>query len=208
MTRRVTCDGACGVVRRAVVDTLRSVPLAVTLPRMNRLLGVLVVAVAVVAHAEDAGGLKWTAPADWAVQGARPMRAATYKIPAAKGDTEGAELAVFYFGQGQGGAVDANVKRWVGQFQTADGKPIPQEKSKTKAEKVNGMTLTTVDVKGTYTGGGPMMGPSTPKPGFRLLGAIVEGAQGAVFFKLTGPEKTVAASEKSFRKLLESVEKQ
>ncbi|WP_284662968.1 hypothetical protein [Myxococcus sp. SDU36] len=174
---------------------------------MNRLLGVLVVAVAVVAHAEDAGGLTWTAPAEWAVQGPRPMRAATYKLPAAKGDTEGAELAVFYFGPGQGGAVDANVKRWVGQFQTADGKPITKE-AKTKAEKLNGLPLTTVDVKGTYTGGGPMMGPSTPKPGFRLLGAIVEGAQGAVFFKLTGPEKTVAASEKSFRKLLESVKKQ
>ncbi len=174
---------------------------------MNRLLGVLVATVAMVAQAEDAGGLTWTAPAEWAVQGPRPMRAATYRIPAVKGDTEGAELAVFYFGQGQGGAVDANVKRWVGQFQTADGKPLTKE-AKTKTEKVNGMPLTTVDAKGTYTGGGPMMGPSTPKPGYRLLGAIVEGSQGAVFFKLTGPEKTVAASEKPFRKLLESVKPQ
>ena len=69
------------------------------------------------------------------MQPTRPMRAATYRIPAAKGDTEGAELAVFYFGQGQGGAVDANVKRWVGQFQTADGKPVPDKAVKSKAEK-------------------------------------------------------------------------
>lgn len=174
--------------------------------RMNRLLGVLVMCVAMVASAEEAGGLSWTAPADWTAQGERPMRAATYKLPAAKGDTEGAELAVFYFGQGQGGAVDANVKRWLGQFQTADGKPVDKV-AKTKTEKLGGLPVTTVDVKGTYMGGGPMMGPSTPKPGFRLLGAIVEGPEGAVFFKLTGPEKTLAASEKPFRKLLESVKK-
>jgi len=172
---------------------------------MNRLLSVLVVTAAVVAHAEDAGGLTWTAPAEWTAQGERPMRAATYRIPAAKGDAEGGELAVFYFGQGQGGAVDANVKRWVGQFQTEDGKPV--EKVKTKTEKVNDMPLTTVDVKGTYAGGGPMMGPSSPKPGYRLLGAIVEGPEGALFFKLTAPEKTAAAAEKPFRKLLESVKK-
>ncbi len=173
---------------------------------MTRLLTVLMVTAAVVAHAEEAGGLTWTAPAEWAAQGARPMRAATYKIPAAKGDAEGGELAVFYFGQGQGGAVDANVKRWVGQFQTADGKPADKA-AKTKTEKLNGLPLTTVDVKGTYVGGGPMMGPSTPKPGYRLLGAIVEGPEGAVFFKLTAPEKTAAAAEKPFRKLLESVKK-
>ncbi|MCE9671548.1 hypothetical protein LY474_27450 [Myxococcus stipitatus] len=173
---------------------------------MNRLLSVLVMSVAMVASAEEAGGLTWTAPAEWATQGERPMRAATYKVPPAKGDAEGAELAVFYFGQGQGGAVDANVKRWLGQFQTADGKPVDKA-AKTKTEKLGGLPVTTVDVKGTYTGGGPMMGPSTPKPGYRLLGAIVEGPEGAVFFKLTGPEKTVAASEKSFRKLLESVKK-
>lgn len=191
---------------------------------MNRLLSVLVMCMSMGASASgqmkpaaqesaaqgaaapEAGGLTWTAPADWAAQGARPMRAATYKLPAAKGDAEGGELAVFYFGPGQGGAVDANVKRWLGQFQTADGKPVDSV-AKTKTEKLNGMPVTTVDVKGTYMGGGPMMGPSTPKPGYRLLGAIIEGSEGAVFFKLTGPEKTVAASEKPFRKMLESVKK-
>ncbi|MCK8501964.1 MULTISPECIES: hypothetical protein [Myxococcus] len=173
---------------------------------MNRLLSVLVMCVAMVASAQEAGGLTWTAPKEWEAQGERPMRAATYKLPAAKGDAEGGELAVFYFGQGQGGAVDANVKRWLGQFQTADGKPVDKA-AKTKTEKLNGMQVTTVDVKGTYAGGGPMMGPSTPKPGYRLLGAIVEGPEGALFFKLTGPEKSVAASEKAFRKLLESVKK-
>lgn len=155
----------------------------------------------------EAGGIAWTAPSGWEAQGTRPMRVATYRIAPAKGDTDAAELAIFYFGAGQGGAVDANVKRWLSQFQKADGAPISEKDARTKKETLNGLSVTTVDVKGTYTGGGPMMGPSTPRPGSRLLGAIVEGPQGAVFFKLTGPERTVASAEKGFRKLLESVKK-
>ncbi|WP_171420422.1 hypothetical protein [Corallococcus exercitus] len=172
---------------------------------MRRLLTVLAMTVAMGASAEEAGGLTWSAPAEWAAQPTRPMRAATYKVPAAKGDAEDAELAVFYFGQGQGGAVDANVKRWVAQFQKPDGKPLEDKDAKTKQEKVNGLPVTTVEVKGTYAGGGPMMGPSTPKPNFKLRGAIVEGPEGALFYKLTGPEKTVNGAEKGFRKMVESV---
>jgi hypothetical protein len=166
----------------------------------------MLLVVATVAQAEEAGGLTWSAPKEWEAQGARAMRVATYRIPPSKGEEPG-ELAIFYFGQGQGGGVDANVKRWVGQFQKPDGKPLTDKDAKTKKDTVNGLPVTTVDVKGTYAGGGPMMGPSTPKPGYRLLGAIVEGPEGAIFFKLTGSEKTVAASEKPFRKLLDSVKK-
>jgi hypothetical protein len=158
-------------------------------------------------QAAEAGGLTWTAPKEWEAQPARPMRAATYRIAPAKGDTEPAELAIFYFGQGQGGAVDANVQRWVGQFQKADGTALTDKDVHTKKETLNGLAVTTVDVKGTYTGGGPMMGPSSPKPGSRLLGAIVEGPEGPLFFKLTGSERTVAGAEKGFRKLVESVKK-
>lgn len=174
---------------------------------MNRLLSVMLLVVAAVAQAEEAGGLTWNAPKEWEAQGARAMRVATYRIAPAKGDAEPGELAIFYFGQGQGGGVDANVKRWVGQFQKPDGAPIPEKDVKTKKATINKLPVTTVDVKGTYAGGGPMMGPSSPKPGYRLLGAIVEGPEGAVFFKLTGPEKTVAAADKPFRKMLGSVKK-
>jgi len=172
---------------------------------LSVILVVVSLAVAGTAQAEEAAGLSWTAPSEWQVGEERPMRIVTYKLPPAKGDPEAGELAVFYFGQGQGGAVDANIKRWVSQFQKPDGTSAEKE-AKTKQEKLAGLPLTTVDVKGTYSGG-PMMGPATPKPGFRLLGAIVEGPQGAIFFKLTGPEKTVASAEKPFRKLLEGIKK-
>ena len=45
-----------------------------------------------------------------------------------------------------------------------------------------------------------------PVPGYRLLGAIVQGPGGAVFFKLTGPAKTIASQEKSFNQLLASIQ--
>jgi len=165
----------------------------------------LSLAVAGIARAEQAGGLTWTAPPEWTAQGERPMRAATYSIPAAKGDLEPAELAVFYFGASSGGGVDANVKRWIDQFQKADGSSAAKD-AKVKKDSIAGLPATAVDVRGTYTGGS-MMGPSAPKPGYRLLGAIVEGPGGNVFFKLTGPEKTVSSAEKSFRKLLDGLKK-
>src|SRR3954469_19341734 len=45
-----------------------------------------------------------------------PMRKASFEVPHAKEDKEDGELAVFYFGPGQGGSIDANVDRWVKQF--------------------------------------------------------------------------------------------
>jgi hypothetical protein len=149
------------------------------------------------ALADSAGGLSWTAPAGWTSGGPRPMRAATYAVPAVKGDPEPAECAVFYFGEGQGGSVDDNLKRWAGQFEAA--KPAA-----TRKETVHGRVVTRIELDGTYLSGG-MSGPKVPKPGFKLLGAIVEGSQGNVFFKLTGPAKTVEAARKDFEALVQGV---
>ena len=55
----------------------------------------------------DGGAVKWTAPARWQTGPEKPMRSATYLIPAASGDSEGAECAVF---ENIGGGVDANIK--------------------------------------------------------------------------------------------------
>ncbi len=152
------------------------------------------------AAAESAGGVRWTAPAGWKPEAERPMRAATYRVPAAAGDQEDGECAVFYFGPGQGGGVDANMQRWVGQFEQQQGPP------QTRKQTINGLPVTTIDLAGSYTGaGGPMATVKTAKPGYRLLGGIVEAPQGAVFFKFTGPAKTVAAQQAAFQKMLNSI---
>jgi len=135
------------------------------------------------------------------------MRLATYTVPPAPGDQEGGECGVYYFGNGQGGSVQANMDRWIGQFQQSGGKA---SKATVKNGTVaGGLKLTTVDVSGAYTGmGGPRAPQGPPKPGYRLLGAIVEGPQGSIFFKFTGPAKTVAQNQSAFLKLLASINRE
>ena len=50
-----------------------------------------------------------------------------------------------------------------------------------------------------------MGGAPSRKPGYRLLGAIVETGSGEVFFKITGPDKTIAAAQSDFQTLLKSI---
>jgi hypothetical protein len=146
-------------------------------------------------------GVKWTVPKRWTSQPERPMRIATYGIPAAEGDAEGGECAVSFFGSGQGGNVDANIERWVGQFENASA---PSKGSK----EVNGMKVTTVGISGAYLApSGPMMQSAGTKANFRLLGAIADAPEGMVFFKFTGPAKTVAAAEGEFDAMVGSLSK-
>ena len=149
----------------------------------------------------NAAGMKWSVPKRWTDQGQRTMRVASFGVPAAQGDTEPGECGVFYFGGGQGGSIEDNIQRWVGQFESNN----PPSRSQ---KEVNGMKVTLVQITGTYLApGGPMMQSTASKQNFRLLGAIAEAPQGLVFFKFTGPAKTVAAAEEEFSALVGSFAK-
>jgi len=127
------------------------------------------------------------------------MRAATYTV-------DDAECVVYFFGAGQGGGIEANVERWKGQFRQPGGKPVEVKPGK---RTIHGLAVTTLDISGEYSGmGGPMAAEKSVKPGYRLLGAILEGPGGNVFLKFTGPAKTIAANQKKFEQLLESFDKE
>ena len=144
--------------------------------------------------AAASAGVVWTVPKAWtAVPSPSSMRLATYRLPTAAGDAEQPELAVFYFGVGQGGSVESNVERWLSQLAPEKG----AAREPAAKRKVNGLDVTVVRAEGTYSSGMPG-GPLTPRPGWALLGAIAEGPKGAVFFKLTGPKKSVAAARRDF----------
>jgi hypothetical protein len=164
---------------------------------MHATLPLLLALAALPALAQPAGGLSWTAPRGWSPGEARPMRAATYAVPATKGDPEAGECAVFFFGGGQGGGVEDNLRRWAGQFEGAQ--PGPR-----RTETIRGVKVTRIELEGTYQSGG-MNGPKVARPGFKLLGAIAEGKEGNVFFKLTGPARTVEAARADFEALLQSL---
>jgi hypothetical protein len=79
---------------------------------------------------------------------------------------------------------------------------------KTEVRKIHSLTVTAIDISGSYSGmGGPMATPAPPKPDSRMLGAIVENSGGNVFIKFAGPAKTIAANQAKFEQLLNSFAK-
>jgi len=147
----------------------------------------------------SAAGISWRVPGRWTAGPARQMRVATYSIPSQDGGAEGGECGVFYFGPSEGGDVEANMARWIGQFEPSGN---PDRSSRT----VDDMKVHLIDLSGVYlTSSGPMMGgPKERKEGYRLLGAIVEGTEGSVFFKLTGPSALVETAGNEFDMLVGS----
>ncbi len=140
-------------------------------------------------------GLAFSTPKDFVSQKpASRMRKAQFQV--GDGAVAG-EIVFFYFGAGGAGGVDANVKRWFGQFK----EPLEAIAPKTEKSKAGEVPVTFVSAQGTYLSG-PPRGPSVAKPGYALLGAIVEGKQGAIFVKFTGPKATVAANAEAFRKMI------
>jgi hypothetical protein len=171
--------------------------------------GLVAALVGVAVAADDApktiksGALSFQVPAAWKTEKPKTsMRAAQLKIEPAKGDEEAAELVVTAFPGGAGG-VDANVERWEKGFLDADKKT-----AKAKVEKKKGINVdvTRVEVYGHYVAAVmPGQAGKNDKPNYRLLGAIVITPETGYFFKLTGPDKTVAASSKAFDELIESI---
>ena len=147
------------------------------------------------------GGLTWAVPKSWTPGPSSAMRLATYYLPASAGDAERPELAVFWFGPGQGGSIDANVARWFSQFAASPGDPKPAR----SLTRVGSLPVTLVTAAGTYSAGTGMGAVPAVKSGFALRGAIAEGPDGAVFFKLTGPRRSVAAAGKNFDALVASL---
>jgi hypothetical protein len=137
------------------------------------------------------GGVVFTPPAGWQDLGPREMRKAQYRLAPVSGDPEPGEVNVFYFGGGQGGDVEANLQRWEGQMSATSAAPARS------SFDIGGMAAHLITVEGSYSGGmgGPMGGGGAAKPGYRLVGVVLEAPQGNVFFKLTGPVATAHAME-------------
>ena len=134
-------------------------------------------------------GYEFASPEGW--KSAKPssrMRAAQFSA----GD---AEIVFFYFGPRGGGGVQANVDRWMKQFQDA-------KNQKVEKKEIAGVKITYVGATGTFMSG-PPFGAKVPKKGYALLGAIVEGKEGAIFIKMTGPESDVKANGDKMKGMVE-----
>lgn len=139
------------------------------------------------------GAFTFGRPEAWAwIVPSSPMRKAQLSVPGKDGGAP-AEVTFFHFGPGQGGGVQANVDRWVGQFSDA--------KSSSKAEQIGQTKVTFVEATGTFSSGMPG-GPTTPMTGYAMRGAILENAEGDVFVKMTGPGVLVTEAAVDFEKMV------
>lgn len=119
------------------------------------------------------------------------MRKAELSVPG------GGEVTFFFFGPDQGGTVEQNIQRWVNQFEGgAEGSQAMRREETFGDTKVSFVTA-----GGTFQSGMPG-GPTTPTPETGLHGAILQGAGGNVFVKMTGPESLVTEATPNFEKMI------
>ena len=155
-----------------------------------------------------AAGLTFTTPDGWKqAPSGSSMRVAEFTLPRVAGDPDDAQLVVYYFG-GSGGSVDANMQRWIGQMAQPDGKPSSAV-AKKESRKVNGLTVSLVDVSGTYTADmSPGASTHHDNAHYRMRAGVVETGKGPYFIKLVGPEKTIAKWERAFDQFVGSLKAQ
>lgn len=137
------------------------------------------------AHGAD---LTWTAPAAWKAKTGSTMRKGSFAVPGAGGD---GDLAITAFPGDVGGEL-ANVNRWRGQLNLP---PIGEGELASAVTRVehNGLAFGLVD----------LVGPGD-KPQ-RMLGAYVPYHGATWFFKLVGPDTTVAQAKNDFLAFVQTV---
>lgn len=132
--------------------------------------------------------LIYTTPGGWEEKAASMMRAVNLSF----GENSEGECYVARL-PGAGGGLVANVNRWRGQM-GAD--PLTEEEISALPKKpLFGQPATYMAVDGDFS---PGMGSSDVKKNHRLLGLILASDTGAVFVKMTGPNKLVTENEAAF----------
>jgi hypothetical protein len=149
------------------------------------------------------GKIALTAPASWKkVMPRSNIVEAEFSVPPVEGDETAGRLTAM----GAGGDVEANIARWAGQFAGPAGGAVKPQIDKLT---VDGNEVQIVSLVGTYkdSPAGPFAGGKTiNRENYQMLGAICQTKAGNYFLKLYGPKRTIAASEKDFRSLVESLQ--
>jgi len=150
-------------------------------------------------EAINVAGLLLVLPEGWRQETpSSPMRKVQARVPGEAGD---GELVVFFFGEGSGGGIEANIQRWIDQMEVAlDTSP------RREVIEANGLQITWVDVSGTLKPSMMGIGPTTPVPNSRLLGAVVEGSGGPWFLKVVGPDATLGDHLDGFIQMLKNLQ--
>jgi hypothetical protein len=149
--------------------------------------------------------LVFNAPEGWVEQPPKnSMRKYQYSLPGDSSDQAG-EVVVFFFGAGVGGAKEANITRWIGQFTKPDGSALSPEDISRSEMMAGELPVTVVEFGGTYNVG--MMGGGV-QPGnfenYRMVAGIIEAGSSMWFVKATGPEAIITANREQIVEYLRS----
>jgi len=142
---------------------------------------------------EAIGDLAFEVSSDWKRTGDRPMRLVTYQL----GDAGETECYISPL-SGDGGGVNANLNRWLGQMGQA-----PLDANGLNALptiSVLGQDVSLLETGGTYTS---MRGET--KDDYALIGVFVIQDGTAYSIKLIGPKKDVTANRTAFTAFCESL---
>lgn len=143
----------------------------------------------------EVAGLKFIVPTGWkAATETRPMSAGSL----VKESDPKIEAIFYHFPGGQGGDVEANLKRWVSQFATEPAPKLERETLKAGDKEITLATIT-----GTYKGS--MMRPEpVPLENHVTYAAIVPGPQGNVFIRLNATKTAAEPVKADFKTLAAS----
>lgn len=151
-------------------------------------------------------GLSWPVAGTWnKVQPASNFVAAEYRFSGEGGE---ARLTLSTFGgdgrTGPGGTIDMNVQRWEAQFRDPEtGSSVVAHLT---VRTVAGCKVTLVSLEGTMRGGTPG-GPAADTPDMAVRGALIEGPQGLVVVKLTGPKETIDGASADWDTMIQGMTK-
>ena len=139
-------------------------------------------------------GYTTTVPSTWTARAAAStMRLAEYTIGPTT--STGAQVVVYFFGQGQGGAVAPNLTRWRGQFSHPDGSPVEEVITH---ETGGPIPITFAEYHGTYARGVGAGNTANAQPDQTLVAGIAETPRGTLFIQLFGPSVAVASARPEF----------
>lgn len=143
-----------------------------------------------------APGVTHAPPKSWREQQAGAARLAQWEF----GKEDPATCTVLWFGKNGAGTVEANLIRWSEQI---DGK----EGTRSTPKPGKGLKATMIEKSGTYVAEiTPGSRQRHEKPGYRLIGCILETPDGPLYIRIVGPEATVAAERRTILAWIEGFE--
>ncbi len=144
------------------------------------------------------GKFSITAPKQWERKKPRSRIVAhEFAVPAVEGDELEGRVTVM----AAGGSIDANIKRWFGQFKQPDGSST-EKRAKVEEKEIAGQEVHLVDLAGTFSDRRGPAFPAVEREKYRMLAAIIVTDEAQFFIKFYGPRKTVGENKKRFEKMI------